>query len=244
MYPRNIDDTTNEVFGGQSFGGTNTHFYRISGFVFDAGGQGAPVGVVWFDNNAGSSPAILQGPHCRGGIRIVNNTFQDASQGTVAIFFGHNNQSGGAAAPVGHYYGVIDHNLGSNQNTIIFVQYIGYPDPSPPANQLGTANNMFIETNTIDAAAMPNASSAACTDSWGGAAYVARYNTSNDCLWASHGATHAGGPANYEFYNNSVVLDNNATGESPIDCYRCFHVHGSVIFASIQQHFYCSWRIQ
>ena len=110
--------------------------YRISGFVFDAGGVGAPVGAIWFDNNAGSSPAILQGPAGLGGIRIDHNTFSEhGPRYSCAIFFGHNNMTGGAAAPVGHYYGVIDHNLGSTSDTIIFVQYIGYPDPSPPAER-------------------------------------------------------------------------------------------------------------
>ncbi len=221
-----INYTTNQVFGGISFGGINTNFYRISGFVFDAGGSGAGTGAIWFDNASGTSPVVMSGPSGLGGIRIDHNTFQDMSSAAVAIFFGHNNPSG-ATVPIGNYYGVIDHNTFTNSIAMIPLQYLGYPNPSPPANQLGTVNNLFFENNTINFASMPNESSAACTDGWGGGAYVVRYNTSSDCVWAAHGATHGGGMANYEFYNNTVVLDTNATGLSPIDCYRCFHLQGS-----------------
>jgi hypothetical protein len=238
--PCTINFTTNTVFGGSSFSGTNTYFYRISGFVFDAGAASSGF-TIWFDNasacgGSGVCPVTMSGPNGLGGIRIDHNTFQDMGSGVMSLLFGHANNSG-ATNPVGHYYGVIDHNSWTNSTQMTPLEYLGWPDPTPPTNQLGTVNNLFFETNTINFAAMPSASSGGCTDAEGLAAYVIRYNTSNDCLWAVHGATHGGGTPNVEFYNNAVTLDSNATGESPIDCYRCFHHQGSGTFVAFNNTF-------
>lgn len=217
------------AFGGnETFGGTNSHFYRISGFVFDGGGSAPGTGgVVWFDNYNGTNPATLYGPNGLGGVRVDHNTFRNYPRSAEVVFVGH----GGGIINVS---GVVDHNYfaGTNQYAALFS--MGSPNPSPPPTQLGSVNNLFFEDNTINFGAMTDASNAGCTDGWGGAALVIRHNSSTNCLWAMHGATHAGGPANYEFYDNSITLNANATGDeetagnpTTISCQRCLHHQGS-----------------
>ena len=163
-------------------------------------------------------------------IRIDHNTFTNMTASTLAIFFGHGNGNG-------NYYGVIDHNLFSNAVQMTPLEYIGISTPTPPPSQLGTGNNLFFEDNTLDFASMPNASNGGCTDAWGGAAYVIRHNTSRNCLWTVHGVTHAGGPANIEFYDNSIKLDSGAANAGVSDCYRCFHHQGSGEFIAFNNSF-------
>jgi hypothetical protein len=218
-----INYTTNTVFGSDTFGGANTHFYRISGFVFDAGGN-QPFATINIDNGNGTNPVTLTQ------LRIDHNTFQNMATGSNVIFFGD-------TADTGNYYGVIDHNILRNSIIVTFVQYIGAVNISPPASQLGTSNNMFIEDNTVTITSMGNASNGACTDGWGGAAYVVRHNTSLNCLWAAHGVTHAGGPNNYEFYSNNVRVDAGAVSAGVQDCYRCFHHQGSGEFIAFNNTF-------
>jgi hypothetical protein len=218
-----INYRTNTVFGGLAFGGTNTHFYRISGFVFDAGGA-QTFATIDIDNGNGTNPVTMTQ------IRIDNNTFQNMATGSNVIFFGD-------TADTGNYYGVIDHNTVNNSIIVTFVQYIGTVNTAPPSSQLGTANNMFLEDNTITITTMGNASTGACTDGWGGAAYVVRHNTSLNCLWAAHGVTHAGGPNNYEFYNNNVSVDAGSVSAGVQDCYRCFHHQGSGEFIAFNNSF-------
>jgi hypothetical protein len=227
-----IFNTSNfNAFGGVgAFGGTNTHFYRISGFVFDGGGPtGSPGtgGVIWWDNYNGSSPATLHGPNGLGGIRVDHNTFQNYKETAEVVFVGH-------ASGVINVSGVVDHNLFTNPNQFAAIFWLGAINPTPPPSQLGTVNNLFFEDNTITFTAMANSSNAGCSDGWGGAALVIRHNTSVNCMWAMHGATHSGGPANYEFYNNSTTLNAKATGDAnaggdptTIQCERCLHHQGS-----------------
>jgi hypothetical protein len=213
-----INSTSNTVFGSGNLNGVNTHFYRISGFIFDTGGS-APFAIIdWYNGGAGA--VSTPGPNGVGGIRIDNNTFQNMGAGSNVIFFGEGGN-------IYNFYGVIDHNSVTNAGGVVFVQSMALTNPSPPSNQLGTVNNMFIEDNTITITTLSNASSAAVTDGWGGVGYVARHNTSTNILWAAHGATHTGGPANYEFYDNSVSMNSGAVGAGVSDCYRCFHHQGS-----------------
>jgi hypothetical protein len=223
-----INYTSNTVFGALNLDGVNKHFYRISGFVFDSGGN-APFATLDWDDGLGGTVST-PGPSGLGGIRVDNNTFQNMAAGSNAIFFGD-------TASVGNYYGVIDHNTVNTATAIVFVQTIGTVNNSPPASQLGTVNNMFIEDNTITYVAMGNASAGACTDGWGGVGYVARHNKSLNCLWAAHGSTHAGGPDNYEFYNNSVAVDAGSVSAGVADCYRCFHHQGSGEFIAFNNSF-------
>jgi hypothetical protein len=222
--------THNAIGGLEAFGGRNTHFYRVSGFVFDGGGaSGGPGsgGVIWWDNYNGTSPATLYGPNGLGGIRVDHNTFEKYKGTAEVIFIGHN---GGVI----NVSGVVDHNLFTNSDQFAALFGMGTPNPSPPPTQLGSVNNLFFEDNTINFAAMTNNSNAGCTDGWGGVAFVVRHNSALNCMWAMHGVTHGGGPANYEFYNNSTTLDINATGaeDTPgapttIHCERCLHLQGS-----------------
>lgn len=220
--------THNAIGGLGAFGGTNTHFYRVSGFVFDGGGAGpGSGGVIWWDNYNGTSPATLYGPNGLGGIRVDHNTFKNYKGTAEVVFIGH----GGGVLNVA---GVVDHNLFTNSDQFAALFGLGSPNPSPPPTQLGSVNNLFFEDNTINFAAMTNNSNAGCTDGWGSVAFVVRHNSALNCMWAMHGVTHAGGPANYEFYNNSTTLDANATGaeDTPgnpttILCERCVHLQGS-----------------
>lgn len=206
------------MMGGESFTGTNTHFYRISGFILNNAGQGG--NIIWFNNANGSGLLTMFGPNGLGGIRIDHNTFQSSNGGTVAVFFGWNNGDA-------QYAGVIDHNTitGSTQYSGFF--FVGTTPNSSPTWQTGTANNMFVEDNILSFTNMPASSNGGCTDSQGNGSWVVRHNTSTNCLWTTHGVTHSGGPQNYELYNNTISLDAGATWGGASGCYRCFHHQGS-----------------
>jgi PKD repeat protein len=125
----------------------------------------------------------------------------------------------------------------TSAGSAFFFNWIGGdPDPTPPASPRGTANNMFIEDNTINIVTMTNAG-AACSDSWGGAAVVWRHNTTFNCLVASHGALHAGGPQNWEYYNNTQRLGAGSDTQGVADGYRQFHHQGSGEFIAFNNFF-------
>jgi hypothetical protein len=213
------------AFGSDSFSGVNTHFYRISGFVFDLGGTHSSFGTLYWDSyNGGTHAATLKR------IRVDHNTFQNGSTGAQTTLIG----SGGEILEV---YGVYDHNLYRNVTQFAVVIWVGGVNPSPPQSQLGTANNLFIEDNVLTFLSVGNASAEGCTDGWGGSAYVVRHNISTNCLWAAHGVTHAGGPANYEFYNNFITMGAGAVIANTADCYRCFHHQGSGEFIAFNNVF-------
>ena len=201
-----------------SLTGTNTHFYRISGFTF----QNNPGNnyVIWIA--AVSTGTLTQ-------VRIDHNTFTNIGVSSIAILFGHTQ----AAA---NYYGVIDHNTVTNSNTVTFFHWIGQENPAPPPSQFGTANNMFLEDNRISITTMTNAG-AGCTDSWGGAAVVFRHNSTLNCLVASHGTVHAGGPQNWEVYENTLRVDAGSVSQGVADGYRLFHHQGSGEFIAFNNSF-------
>lgn len=231
----------NAIGGKETFGGTNKYFYRVSGFIFDGADLGpGNGGVIWFDNYNGTSPLTMYGPNGLGGIRVDHNTFQNFYTRAEVIYFGH--VYGGAA--IINVTGVVDHNLfqGPEQNAALFG--IGLPNPIPQPSNLGTVANVFFEDNTINFTNMSNASNAGCTDGWGGVSFVVRHNAATNCMWMMHGATHNGGPVNYEFYNNSTTLNINATGgeqipgdPTSINCDRCFHHQGSGTFMAFNNTF-------
>jgi hypothetical protein len=210
-------NTTGEVFGSASDPiGTNTHFYRFSGFtVNQSSGQFA----LYFCDQGGCNGTFTQ-------MRIDHNTFNLATGGVAVALIG------GAV----DYYGVIDHNLVNSAGSVMLTEWTGSTNNSPPASPQGTANNMFVENNTINITTMTNASDG-CVDGWGGSAYVFRYNTSVNCLWTLHGVTHAGGPQNVEFYNNSVSVNAGSVSQGVQDCYRCFHHQGSGEFIAFNNSF-------
>lgn len=198
--------------------GINTRFYRISGFTF-RNNPGSNY-IIWIA--AVSTGTLTQ-------VRIDHNTFTNLGASSIAILFGHTQ----AAA---NYYGVVDHNTLANPNSVIFFHWIGQQNPAPPPSQFGTANNMFIEDNTIAMTTMTNAG-AGCTDSWGGAAVVFRHNSTLNCLVTSHGVVHAGGPQNFELYENSLRVDGGAAGQGVADGYRLFHHQGSGEFIAFNNTF-------
>ena len=166
-----------------SLSGQNTHFYRISGFVLN---ESSATFTLWF-YGAGTMTQL----------RIDHNTFTGPA-GYVAIFLGEN-------STVANFYGVIDHNTMTSSGSSALLNIIGALNTSPPAAPLGTGNNMFVEDNTITMTTMTD-SGEGCVDSWGGAQIVWRHNTSMNCLVTTHGATHAGGPQNFELYGNLLQV--------------------------------------
>lgn len=203
------------TFGSDTFSGINTKFYRISGFTFDLEGSKSTVGTIYWDSyNGGSNSATLTK------IRVDHNTFRNGATGAQTTLIGSNGQ-------YMEVYGVYDHNLYTNATQFAMVIWIGDANPNSPPSQLGTSNNLFFEDNVLSFASVGNASAEGCTDGWGGSAYVLRHNTATNCLWAAHGVTHSGGPANYEFYNNSTTMNAGSVSASTQDCYRCFHHQGS-----------------
>jgi len=191
------------------------NLYRISGFIFNTTGQ-TP---IWW--GTGCNP-------CAGGtfsqIRIDHNTFNLIPGGVAMLIDGMINTNN-------EFYGVMDHNTVTATGQAGIIQWIGglhNPVDSPPPQQFGTGNNMFVEDNILNFPSVGNASALGCTDAWGQeTGLVIRHNTSKDCLWTSHGVTHGGGPSNFEFYNNNITMDAGAVGAGVADCYRCFHHQGS-----------------
>jgi hypothetical protein len=192
--------------------GINNKLYRISGFNFT--GTANPFIRFW-------GPGVLQQ------LRIDHNNFS-AADGSAALYFGEQ-------STVGNVYGVIDHNSFAFAGSINAFQYVGALNPSPPPSPAGTANNLFFEDNTITITTMTNADRT-CMDGWGNNNTVYRHNTSTNCVVASHGATHGGGPANIEFYENSITVNSNAD-PNEFDCYRCFHHQGSGEFYAFNNRF-------
>jgi len=212
-------NASNSVLGSNQYSVNNTHFYRISGFTFNApsGGQ-----TIWFCSGGNCHGIFTQ-------VRIDHNTFTYGTSG-IAIFFGEN-------ASVTYSFGVIDHNAVTCTSGCAILMVIGTLNSSPIASELGTANNMFVEDNTITWTGQLTASNSGqgCMDSWGSAAIVWRHNTNTNCLVTAHGVTHAGGPDNIELYNNKLVLNN--TDSNFTSGYRMFHHQGSNTFIAFNNSF-------
>jgi hypothetical protein len=197
--------------------GTNTRFYRISGFTFQ--NNAGPDFIIWF-YGAGEMSHI----------RIDHNTFSNLAEGTYVIVFGE-------TSSIAHYYGVIDHNTVTAPSTVMFFHAFGATNHTPPASPLGTVNNIFIEDNSITIATMTNAG-AGCMDAWGSdAAIVWRHNTTVNCLVTSHGVVHNGGPQNLELYANNLRVDAGAASAGFASGYRLFHHQGSGEFVAFNNTF-------
>jgi hypothetical protein len=200
------------TFGTDNYAGTVTNFYRISGFTLDGGGAKPALGTVYWDSYNGSKNATVTQ------IRVDHNTFQNFALGAQTTLIGD-------IQTIMQVYGVYDHNLYTGPVQAAMVIWIGKTSTTPVAGQLGTGNNLFFEDNTLTYTSIGGGSAEGCTDGWGGSAYVLRHNTSTNCLWALHGVTHSGGPANVEFYNNHAIVTDTVGGFD--GCYRCFHHQGS-----------------
>jgi hypothetical protein len=183
--------------------GDNTNFYRLSGFRF----QNAPSCLcIWF-----------WGSGTLHNFRIDHNIFENFNSDAIAIFLGETSSAG-------KFYGLIDHNSFTGSSNFMILKVLGHGDtnnwgPSPR----GTANNLFVEDNTLTFTTAANLG-AGCMDAWRSAAVVWRYNTSQNCLVTAHGVTH-GGLINFEVYKNNLSRTPNSG--SWTDGTRLFHHQGS-----------------
>jgi len=198
--------------GGTTFGfpsGSSTKLYRISGFNFTSAG-----GLVWTCPAGGCSGTLSQ-------FRFDHNTCTGISASSTVITIGENISKQ-------YVYGVIDHNTFSSGSSFAAVQIIGAVDSNAPASQQGTANNLFIENNTITVANMTDAGTGA-VDGWGPmASMVFRYNTVTNALVTIHSSetpgSHGNGASNWEVYGNHVIAN---SGSAVTDGYRLIHHQGS-----------------
>jgi hypothetical protein len=206
--------STGTVFGSASepASGTNSHFYRFSGFQITGNLTGHP--PFYFCNQNGCNGTMTQ-------IRIDHNTAALAA-GTDFVF-GTNGTSGG-------YYGVQDHNIVTCPSACSLVVFTSQTQASPPSLQLGTIKNWFVEDSSISVTTPNLESGDGCSDGWGSAAIVIRHSTSLNCLWTMHGVTHNGGPYNVEFYNVQASLDSTASGQTFSNGNRLFHHQGAGTF--------------
>lgn len=194
--------------------GLNDHSYRIRGFDFRNTDAST---VIWIAGNGTLNR-----------VRIDANLFQLVPH-SIAILFGH-------TTSIGNYFGVIDHNRMIGQENSMLVEMIGDTNPAPPPSQIGTANNMFVEDNTLSFATMTNAGHG-CMDAWGNGAIVWRHNSTLNCLLSSHGVPHSGGPQNLELYANELRVDAGSVSQGVADGYRLFHHHGSGEFIAFDNRF-------
>jgi hypothetical protein len=212
--------TSATILGMSSWSGTSSKLYRISGFVFDVSGSSTL--PIWFGSGGGANGVLTQ-------VRIDHNQFKLAPT-DIAITFGENTSTV-------NIYGVVDHNTVTSSGSVQLLYMLGVVNPNPPSSPIGTANNMFVEDNTMTIQSMTDAGQG-CMDGWGGDNIVWRHNTTTNCLVTSHGATHGGGPQNLELYNNTIIVNSGASGYS--DCYRCFHHQGSGEFVAFNNAFTAS----
>ena len=195
--------------------GDTSKVYRISGFNFTyTGGSGSY--FLWACDSGGCSNTISQ-------FRFDHNKVT-GNPGSGVLVFGENTASQ-------YVYGVADHNYITSSGSNYFILWVnGAEDSTKPAPPLGTANNFFLEDNTMTNTSLTE-SGAGCTDHWGGSAIVWRYNTSTNCRLLAHGsAGHGFGPSNFEIYGNSITMNAGACCASGADfrgCYRCIHHQGA-----------------
>ena len=205
-----INSGTSTAFQMNFWSSQIDFFYRISGFNFTFTGGG--FAVIWFCGSGGCTGNLTN-------LRIDHNAFTLGTTG-VAIFCGDNTSTLSC-------YGVADHNTLNATGNGAFQNQIAGNTPNPPQPPpLGTANNFFMEDNTVTFSTMTNAGEG-CIDGWGGNDTVWRFNTTTDCLLTSHGVTHSGGPQNFEIYGNTFKVDAGATAAGFDDCTRCWHHQGS-----------------
>ena len=198
------------LFGFNS--GTSSKFYRMSGFTFSSAGS-----FLFWTCPAGGCSGVISN------VRIDHNSFSGISSSGTVIALGENTSTQ-------YIYGSIDHNTFSNATSFVMVQIFGAIDPSPPASQQGTKNNMFVEDNTMSVTTMTDTGSGA-VDGWGPmAAMVFRNNTITNALPTIHSAetvgAHGNGASNWEVYGNHVTM-NSGADPSVQDGFRSIHHQGS-----------------
>jgi hypothetical protein len=205
------------VLGMSTWSGTVTKLYRISGFAFTTGDF-----PIWFGTGGGVNGTLTQ-------IRIDHNTFTAPAESHIIVI--------GENASMAQAFGVIDHNTFTSSGSIEALYMLSVVNPTPITGRLGSANNMFFEDNTITTTTMTDAGLGA-VDGWGaGFSIVFRHNTVTNALVTSHGATHGGGPPNWELYNNTLIANSGSTYP---DGYRLFHHQGSGTFIAFGNAFTAS----
>ena len=211
-------NATSTILGITGFTGTLTNLYRISGFTFSAPGLSAA--LINFDV---ANPGLQRGTINQ--IRIDHNTVTATGCATAPssctfVFVGD-------TASYGYYYGVMDHNMVTADAGMAIFFWIGADDPAPPASPQGTANNMFLEDNTLNITLNQAASVPFFNDAWGHAAIVVRHNTILNSQMPVHDLGHAGGPANWEVYNNQFTFNSGMQAAGFADGYRMVHHQGA-----------------
>jgi HYDIN/CFA65/VesB family protein len=149
--------------------------------------------------------------------RIDHNTFQNGGGGAQLTLMGQ----GG----IFHAEGVYDHNLVTGREQVGLAMATSLTPVSVRANPLGTSHAMFLEDNTFNLSSLGNLSALGCTDGWGDISFVLRHNNILDCSPVVHGATHAGGPLSYEFYNNSTFMDSGSVSAGTQDGFWALFRH-------------------
>lgn len=171
------------------FSGTNTKFYRISGFDFN--GTSVCGTCIWFYGNGTLTQFRIDHNRWSG----YNSSTADAA---ALTFLGADGYSG-------QCYGVIDHNtVQSVADNMIVKNWCGQ-DGFNVANpdSKGTSQNVFVEDNTFIIS--NGGSSVACVDGAINHSTVVRYNKSTNCRgFDTHGMPH-GGATNFEVYRNTMT---------------------------------------
>lgn len=198
--------TSGTAFGTTAYSPNNTHLYRISGFTFSS--SGVP---IWFCSQGGCTGSFSQ-------IRIDHNTFN--LSGSAGIIFGD-------SSSVVTQAGVVDHNLFTSGGSLLYLELLGTFNPSTANPPLAKSNNLFVENNTMTTTTLTDAGSG-CIDGWSSAfSVVFRYNTVTNCRILSHGVPHGGGPANFEVYGNTIIMNSGSMNAGEGGCYRCVHDQGA-----------------
>jgi hypothetical protein len=196
-----------------AFSGTNTKFYRISGFDFTSASVCGT--CIWFWGNG-----TLHGSGL-GGFRIDHNRWtgynSSLADAAALVFLGSNGTSAQCS-------GVIDHNtVVSAADNMIVKNWCGYNNSYTTQNNdnKGAVTNTFVENNTFSIT--DGGSSVACMDAGVNHSTVVRYNTTVNCRgFDTHGMPH-GGVNNFELYRNDMTK--NAGGF--LTGYRLIHNQGA-----------------
>jgi hypothetical protein len=196
------------AFFGQVFTADNSRLYRISGFDFTTTIVSQP--VIVFEQSPSGSVVHLSN------VRIDNNIFRTISGGqTIRL--------GGGGLRVS---ALIDHNYLISAGHAQLLDAIG-PVTDTITGTRGTANNIFVEDNEI-INTLPTEMALGCTDAVGSASIVFRYNRTRNCFVSAHGTSHAGGPINWEYYGNTLAVDEvGHAGEAIGDGERLIQHQGS-----------------
>lgn len=201
------------TFLALAYSGTNTRLYRITGFTFQNGTCSGCIAV--YHASAGGTGSLEN-------FRLDHNTFLNFSNTSIVVQIGSTDRGGSV-------YGVLDNNTVTAPIAHILVHVLGpgsvaaTPAYAWGSSPRGTANNLFVEDNTMTYGSADSILRH-CGDAWRSGAVVWRFNTTSNCRVAIHGVAH-GGVANWEVYRNTI--GRTAGSGAWTDCTRCIHSQGS-----------------